>query len=33
MLEKNPQRRLPDADAVLQESERMAAAGLAFTPS
>jgi len=33
MLEKRPQRRLPDADAVLQEIERMAAAGMASTPS
>lgn len=33
MLEKRPQRRLPDADAVLQEIERMAAAGIASTPS
>jgi hypothetical protein len=33
MLEKWPQRRLPDADAVLQEIEHMAAAGIASTPS
>ncbi|HMA07132.1 MAG TPA: serine/threonine-protein kinase [Ramlibacter sp.] len=33
MLEKRPQRRLPDADAVLQEIERMAAAGIASTTS
>jgi serine/threonine protein kinase len=33
MLEKNPQRRLPDADAVLQESECMAPAGFASISS
>jgi serine/threonine protein kinase len=33
MLEKNPKSRLPDADAVLQEIERRAAAGFASTPS
>ncbi len=33
MLEKTRQRRLPDAAAVLQEAERMAAAGLASTQS
>jgi eukaryotic-like serine/threonine-protein kinase len=33
MLEKRPLRRLPDADAVLQEIEHMAAAGIASTTS
>jgi serine/threonine-protein kinase PpkA len=33
MLDKRHQRRLPDADAVLQEIEQTAAAGIASTPS